>query len=36
LREEIGDKGRRAVRDIFSAKTMTESIEMIYDEVLKR
>jgi glycosyltransferase involved in cell wall biosynthesis len=36
LREEIGEKGRQAVRDIFSAKTMTESIEMIYDEVLKR
>ncbi len=36
LREELGEKGRRAVRDVFSATTMTESIEMIYDEVLKR
>jgi phosphatidylinositol alpha-1,6-mannosyltransferase len=36
LREELGEKGRRAVSDVFSATTMTESIEMIYDEVLKR
>jgi glycosyltransferase involved in cell wall biosynthesis len=36
LREELGEKGRRAVRDVFSAKTMTESIENIYDEVLEQ
>jgi glycosyltransferase involved in cell wall biosynthesis len=36
LGEELGEKGRRAVGDVFSAKTMTESIEMIYDEVLRR
>jgi glycosyltransferase involved in cell wall biosynthesis len=36
MREKVGQAGSRAIKEVFSAKTMTESVEAIYDEVLTK